>query len=200
MLLVGLGASASAASPIGKDGQIHACYRVKGKSKGSLRVVRSAKVRCRRGERKVAWNVAGSAGQTGANGQQGQSGANGSPGSEAALQAKVASLSLKVESLEGVLHGVTNGELTGVLSTLNGITNSELTGALSKLSGVSGVELTKSVEALPAVESLCTQASQLTTGVNSLNTGIKGISVLGLGGLSLDTSGLPTLLGAYTCP
>ena len=67
MLLACFGAVATAAPPVGKDGQIHACYRVKGKPKGSLRVVPSAKKRCKRGERKVTWSVTGSTSQAGPN-------------------------------------------------------------------------------------------------------------------------------------
>jgi hypothetical protein len=42
--------------PGGKNGTIQACYRVKGKPKGALRVV-PAQQRCKRGERKVVWSA-----------------------------------------------------------------------------------------------------------------------------------------------
>ena len=134
-LLVGLVGTAGAAAPIGQDGTIHACYRVKGKPKGGLRVVPSAKKRCKRGERKVTWYVAGAGGQTGTGGQSGtggqagsagqagQAGTAGSSGNEAVLQSKIASLNLKLEGLEGILNGVTHSDLQGVLGTLNGVDN-----------------------------------------------------------------------------
>jgi hypothetical protein len=226
MLLACFGATATAAAPVGQDGQIHACYRVKGKPKGSLRVVPSAKARCRRGERKVTWSVAGSAGQTGTsgqsgtggggNGQAGQPGATGSPsGNEAVLQSKIANLNLKLEGLEGVLDGITHGDLLGALGTLNGVNNAKLLGAVNAVQGldntkltdavnaVTGLDhtkLTEAVDSLPAIDSLCTQASSLTGGINSLGLGVKGISVLGLPGLSLNTSALPTALDPFTCP
>jgi len=53
------------------------------------------------------------------------------------------------------------------------------------------------VGALPVVDSLCAQASSVTGGINALRT---GISVLGLAGLSLNTSGLPAALTPFTCP
>jgi hypothetical protein len=224
-LLIGLVGSAGAAAPIGQDGTIHACYRVKGKPKGSLRVVPSAQKRCKRGERKVTWSVAGSAGQTGTsgqstggggNGQAGQVGATGSPGgNEAVLQSKIANLNLKLEGLEGVLDGITHGDLLGALSTLNGVNNAKLLGAVNAVQGldntkltdvvnaVAGLDntkLTEAVDSLPAIDSLCTQTSSLTGGINSLGLGVKGISVLGLPGLSLNTSALPTALEPFTCP
>ena len=225
-LLVGLVGTAGAAAPVGKDGQIHACYRVKGKPKGSLRVVPSAKKHCKRGERKVTWDVAGSAGQTGTSGQSGsggggsgqtgQAGATGSPGgNEAALQSKIANLNLKLEGLEGILAGITHGDLVGALGTLNGVNNAKLLGAVNAVQGLDNTQLTdavnavtgldntkltEAVDSLPAIDSLCTQASTLTGGINSLGLGVKGISVLGLPGLSLNTSALPTALEPFTCP
>jgi hypothetical protein len=271
-LLVGLVGTASAAAPIGQDGAIHACYRVKGKPKGSLRVVPSAKKHCKRGERKVTWNVAGTGGQGGTSGQLGtggqagsagqggQTGTTGASGNEAVLQSKIASLNLKLEGLEGILNGISHGDLQGVLGTLNGVnnakllgavdaveglTNGDLTGAVDALTGLNNTKLTDAVDAvtglnnakllgavnavqgldntkltdavdavtglnntklteavdsLPAIDSLCTQASTLTGGINSLGLGVKGISVLGLPGLSLNTSALPTALEPFTCP
>jgi hypothetical protein len=225
MLFACFGASATAAAPVGKDGQIHACYRVKGKPKGSLRVVPSAKKRCKRGERKVTWSVTSASGQAGAGGQSGsgggagaggQSGVAGSPGgNEAVLQSKIANLNLKLEGLEGILSGITHGDLVGALGTLNGVNNAKLLGAVNAVQGLDNTKLTDAVNAvtgldnakltevvdsLPAIDSLCTQTSSLTGGINSLGLGVKGISVLGLPGLSLDTSALPTALEPFTCP
>jgi hypothetical protein len=105
LLLTCLADTAAARGPVGRDGKIHACYRVKGKPKGALRVVRSARAHCRRGERKTSWRVAGSLG-TASQGAQGQVGANGSGGAdEVALKAQIGALALRVEELEGILQG-----------------------------------------------------------------------------------------------
>lgn len=261
ILLAALVGTAGAVSPVGKDGKIHACYRVKGKAKGSIRVVPAAK-RCKRGERKVVWSAAGSsgqsgagaqagatgsagsAGQTGATGQQGQAGANGSS-NEVALKTEIASLTLKLEGLEGILGGITHnnlldlqatlggltngkllgavdavegltntkllnsvnaveglthGELLGSVNAVQGLTNGDLKAAVNAVGGLTHTELSEAVATLPVVDSLCTQASTVTGGINALRTGVTGISVLGLGGLSLNTSGLPSALTPFTCP
>lgn len=150
----------AAQGAVGQDGQIHACYRVKGKPKGALRVVPSAKTRCRRGERKAAWSVAGSSGiasqgaaTQGTQGAPGQAGTSGSGGDEAALKAQVGALSLKVEALEGILQGITNGDLTGMLATLNGVTNPALLSAIGSV---------------PLVEEVCGQTEELTGRSNAL--------------------------------
>lgn len=163
-LLMSLVGTAGAAAPVGQDGMIHACYRVKGKPRGGLRVVASAKQRCKRGERKVTWNVAGSAGQTGAGGQfgagaGGQSGSGGGAGGagtngtngasgEAAVVSKIAALTLKTEGLEGVLSGVSHSELQGALGTVKGVDNSELLGAVSAVKGLTNGDLLGSVDAV----------------------------------------------------
>jgi hypothetical protein len=141
---------------VGQDGQIHACYRVKGKPKGALRVVQSARAHCRRGERKATWNVGGSAGTAsqGGQGAQGQAGAGGSASdNEEALKAQVGALSLKVEALEGVLQDITNGDLTGMLATLSGVTNPELQSAIGSV---------------PLIEEVCGQTEELTGRSNAL--------------------------------
>jgi hypothetical protein len=100
---------APAASPhkiVGRDGKIHACYRVKGKPRGVLRVVRSHKVRCRRGERKVAWAVAAVSGPAGADGAQGAGGFQGDTALATKLTEQVNSLSTRIDGLESTLAGV----------------------------------------------------------------------------------------------
>lgn len=194
LLVVPVG-TAGAAPAVGKDGKIHACYRVKGKPKGSLRVVPGQK-RCRRGERKVIWSAAGPSGQAGSTGQsgsggtgsQGQAGSDGSPGSnEATLKTDVAALSLKVDGLEGTLDGVTNGELNGVVNTLDGLTKTELL---------------ETVDSLPVVDSLCQQNEELTEQVNLLQDVIGGLGLSpaleALGLLEIPT--LPTELDPFVCP
>jgi hypothetical protein len=156
LFLLCLAGPTAARGPVGKDGQIHACYRVKGKPKGALRVVKSARAHCRHGERKATWSVTAPSGATGqgAQGGQGQAGASGSTtGDEAALKAQIGALSLKVEALEGILQGITNGDLTGMLATLNGVTNPELQSAIGSV---------------PLVEEVCGQTEELTGRSNAL--------------------------------
>jgi hypothetical protein len=205
LFLTVFGGAASAA-PIGKDGMIHACYRVKGKPKGSLRVVRNARVHCRRGERKVAWTLApagangqsGQGGQSGTAGHQGDSGAAGAPGSnEAALEAKVASLTLKVESLEGLLNGVGSGDLNGLTSKVNGlegllsgVETGDLASAVNTLEGVTKGELKDTIDALPLQEGLleevCGQTEELTGRSNALLGFINSLDTLNLLNLPVD--------------
>jgi len=101
LALVGFAGSASA-RPLAKDGKIHACYRVKGKPKGAMRVVRSTHSRCRRGERKVSWAISGGA-QSASAGAAGKDGAAASS-DESNLKAQVEALSLRVQTLEGTLQ------------------------------------------------------------------------------------------------
>lgn len=185
--------SSAVGAPITKGGQVHACYRVKGKAKGAMRVV-PAKKKCRRGEKKLAWSVAGpagSAGQNGGSGGDGTSGSNGSNGAqgsagEAALQAKIAGLTVKLEGLEGILGGVTNGDLIGTVAKLNGIT---------------GLQLNEAVGTVPVVGSLCTQTSAVTSQANLLRGTIGGLALSptleAIGLLQIPT--LPTALPAFAC-
>ena len=203
LAVVGLMSAACAgtafAAPIAKNGKVNACYKVKGKTKGAMRVVPANK-KCKKGERKLAWDVAGSAGASGPAGPKGAAGANGAvgatgatgpaaaatTGNEAALQAKVAGLTLKTEGLEEVLAGVTNGELTGVVDKLDGIT---------------GLELSETVGALPVVDSLCAQTSTLTGQANLLRGVVGGLGLspaLELIGL-LTIPTLPPVLPAFNC-
>src|SRR3954447_18329042 len=74
---------ASAAGIVAKDGKIHACYKAKGKGRGTLRVVRNGKVHCPKRWKKVAWyasGVPGGQGEAGAPGSAGEGGTNGSSG------------------------------------------------------------------------------------------------------------------------
>lgn len=190
ILLVCL-AGVAVAKPLGKDGKIHACYRVKGKPRGALRVVPSARTHCRRGERKTAWSIAVPAGSSaaGSQGAAGQGGANGSSGpDEAALKAQIGSLTLKVQALESVLQGITNGDLTGMLATLQGLNNEGLTSA---------------VNSLAATEALCEQSEALTEQVNLVAGVVEGLGLngilTGLGGLLVIPT-LPTALAPFNCP
>jgi len=163
--------TAEARPLIGPDGRIHACYRVKGKPRGNLRVVKSSKVHCRHGERRVAWTavVGGAAGQPGGQGPAGQPG---NPASTSALEAKIAALTARVESLEGLLQGINRTEL---LAAIGAVAN---------------------------VNALCGQAKVLTERSNELLAGLGGLSLNGvltaLGGV-LNIPALPEPLAAFSC-
>jgi hypothetical protein len=180
--LLALASTASAASPIAKDGKIHACYKVKGKGKGNLRLARNAKGSCPRRWKKVAWYAnggvvgpgtpgpAGPKGETGPAGSQGEKGTAGNVVVEG-LEDKVTELLTKVESLEAVLKGVTNAEL------LNAIGLAPAVGALCE-----------------QTEDLTGQTTALGTSLDSLNTVIGGL-VVGFSPVSV-----PTALPVFSCP
>ncbi|HWA55220.1 MAG TPA: hypothetical protein VG816_13710 [Solirubrobacterales bacterium] len=194
ILLFALVGTAGAASPVGKDGKIHACYRVKGKPKGSLRIVPAKQKRCKRGERKVSWSASSTTGIPGVNGttgttaggQSGASGTNGTNGNELALKSQITDLALKLEGLEGILSGLTNNKLLGAVDAVKGLTNSDLTEA---------------VQAVPVVEQLCTQSSALTEQDNLLTKGLtEEVSLGGVLPVGLLLN-LPTIseLNGFTC-
>jgi hypothetical protein len=180
---------ASAAGLVGRDGKIHACYKVKGKAKGSLRVVRSAKAKCPKKWKKVSWYASGPAGpqgapgSPGANGETGTNGSNGLPGTPATatvvkgLEDKVTELLTKVQSLETILNGINNTQLK---------------------EAIAGIAKTEALEA--AVGSLCTQATALTSKSGELGTALGGLSTV------LDTltvlalPSIPTSLPPFSCP
>jgi hypothetical protein len=202
LLSLALTTSALAAPAIGAGGQIGACYKSKGKAKGAMRVVPAGK-KCRRGERKLAWSVAGPQGAPGAQGSAGSQGPAGTPGTPGAsgadgangvpgtavlgLETQVASLTLQVEALENILNGVTNNDLTGVLDTLDGLTNAELLGA---------------VGAVPVLKTVCGQVSGLVSQSNLLG-GSVGSLVTTLTGTLLGpifgTVDPPDALDPFAC-
>jgi len=177
-------ATASAAPPVAKDGKIYACYKAKGKGKGTLRLVRNGKVRCQRQWKKVSWYASGvsgpgviappgPAGAKGDTGSQGEQGAAGTAGNVVvtALEDKVTELLTKVESLEAVLSGVTNTELLNAIG------------------------------AVPAVGALCEQAEDLTDQTTAIGTTLGSLNTL-LDTLLLGFSPIevPTALPKFSCP
>ena len=133
----------SAAPPVARDGKIYACYKAKGKGKGTLRLVRSGKLRCPHRWKKVSWHanglpigpppVSGPAGPKGDPGPQGEQGVPGTAGNivVASLEDKVGELLNRVESLEGVVASLcTQADLlndqTSALGTTLGSLNTLL--------------------------------------------------------------------------
>jgi hypothetical protein len=182
-LLGALATGASAARLVGKDGRVYACYRVKGKHRGAVRLVRKRK-HCRHGERRVHWSVAGrpgSPGAPGARGLPGPTGASGPPGTQGErgpsglessreLVERIDALTTRVEALEGVLQGVTN---TGLLAA---------------------------TAATPSVEALCGQAATLTDRYNDLTGSVGGLATI-LDTLSvLELPTVPAAIPSFACP
>jgi hypothetical protein len=182
---------ASAAGIVAKDGKIHACYKAKGKGKGTLRVVRSAKVKCPKKWKKTAWLAAGQSGPQGEQGPRGETGSTGATGATGApgrnenvvvneLEDKVTELLSKVQSLETILKGINNAQLKEAIA------------AIAKV---------ETLEA--AVGSLCSQASALTSQSNALESAFGGLSLNGvlttLGG-ALNVPTLPGPLSSFSCP
>lgn len=175
-----LSATASAASPIAKDGKIHACYKAKGKGKGTMRLVRNGKVRCPRKWKKVAWYAVApgpaAPGAAGPQGEPGPEGKQGVPGVEGnivvkELEDKVSELLTKVASLEAILSGVTNADLLGA------------------------------IDAVPAVGALCEQAEDLTSQTTALGTTLTSLNTL-LNTLVplFSPVSVPTALPPFSCP
>lgn len=179
-LLLLSSSTASAASPVARDGKIYACFKAKGKAKGDLRVVRSAKARCPRKWRKVSWYAqgfsagptpAGPSGPAGPQGERGNTGSGGDSTGVVGLEAEIAQLQLKVESLEAILAGVTNAELL------------------------------EAIGLVPTVGALCGQTEGLTGQVNALLSSLGGLNAL-LDTLLVvfDPVGLPSALPTFNCP
>jgi hypothetical protein len=173
---------AHAASVVGPTGQITGCYVKKGKAKGTLRVVPSGQ-RCRKGEKPVSWAAQGQPGSSGT------SGAQGSPGQIDSLTTQISELQSRVTQLEGVLTGITNGDLLGA------ITNA------AKLNGISTQQLTDAIDAVATVDALCTQMSTVTTQLNSVRTVLSGLSLSGVIpiGLLLNVPSIPSALSPFSC-
>jgi hypothetical protein len=172
----------SRASP---QSMIHACFKARGKGKGTLRVVRSAKAKCPRGWKKAAWYARGPAatGGSGENGSAGGNGEGGAPGSTGAtgaagtkgtvtsLEKQVTELLTKVKSLESILSGINNAQLK------------------------------EAIGAVPVVQTLCTQAAKLNEQSGQLGDSVQALNgVLGPLLLAFAPVSVPTALPAFACP
>jgi len=184
--------STSGASLVAKDGKIHACYKAKGKGKGSLRVVRSAKVKCPKKWKKVSWYASGPAGpqgEAGSPGGNGETGTNGSSG--------VNGTPATATVVKGLENKVTEllGKVTSLETILNGINNQQLKEAIGAVADVKALE--------SVVGSLCSQSSALTSQLNSVESALGGLKLNAvlttLGGL-LETPSLPGPLSSFSCP
>jgi hypothetical protein len=181
LLLTSATGSATAASLATRDGRIHACYKAKGRGKGTLRVVRSAKARCPRGWKKTAWSASGAPGAAGENGgngvgEPGSAGGNGATGTAgtnakvSSLESQVTELLTKLKSLESVLAGITNTQLKEAIGNV------------------------------PVVGSLCAEAKKLNEQSNGLGTALSAVNTIldPLTLLPLPT--IPAALPAFQCP
>lgn len=185
-------APAPAARLVGKDGKVYACYKTRGKAKGSVRLV-AKKAKCRRGEKKISWSVTGprgGSGESGENGSNGNAGEGGGPGANGinVLENRVSALTSKLSSLESVLKGITNTDLTGLLAKLQGVSGTQLQEAVKSVANVNALGA--------QVGALCGQASALTGQSNALRGVLAGAEVLG----SLLFPSLPLALPAFSCP
>jgi hypothetical protein len=174
LLTWSMSGAAQAKSVVGPDGQIHGCYKKKGKQKGALRVVPPRK-KCRKGEKRLAWNAQGQGGQPGQNGVPGGSGST----STKVLENRVTVLESQVSQLTSQLT-----QLTGQVATLQGI-----------LAGISHQDLTN---ALANVDSLCSEMSSVVDYARGVGDVLDALDV-GLPLLNLGTL-IPTALSAYACP
>jgi hypothetical protein len=170
-----LAPAADGASLVAKDGQIHACYKAKGKGKGTLRVVRNAKARCPKHWKKTAWYAAGPGGANGSPGENGAAGQTGARGEQGAAgkseNVVVNQLEDKVKSLESILAGISNAQLK------------------------------EAIAAVPLVGALCTQATALNEqskglgeSAQALNTPLDGLII------AFAPVTVPTALAAFACP
>jgi hypothetical protein len=178
-------AESAAAGLVAKDGKVYACYRTKGKAKGTVRLVAKQR-KCRKGEKKISWSATGPAGENGQSGANGESGAGGGAPGAAGLEGRIEKLTDRVETLE---------------SKLKGITNAALAEALSKLQGISATQLQEAVKGIANVNALCAQGKKLTEQVNSLGGALGAAEVIGGLGLSLlFPQALPSPLASFGCP
>lgn len=183
---------ASAASIVAKDGRIHACYKAKGKGKGTLRVVRSAKAKCPKRWKKVSWYASGPAGPRGASGNNGAPGETGTNGSNGT--AGTPATATVVKQLEGKVTELLN-KVASLETILNGVSNQQLKEAIASIADVKALEA--------AVGSLCSQSSMLTSQLNSVESALGGLklnaALTTLGGL-LEVPTLPGPLSSFSCP
>lgn len=181
-LLLLSSSTASAAPPVAKDGRLHACYKAKGKGKGTIRLVRNGKVGCPRRWRKVSWYANGLSvgppppGLVGPEGKPGPRGEQGAPGTAGnvvvkELEDKVSELLARVVTLEGILDGVTNSDLL------------------------------KAIDLSPLVANVCERTEALTDQTTALGSTLGSLNtVLNTLLLGFGPVQVPTALTEFDCP
>lgn len=196
-LLGPLGGAEAAKSPVA-GGVIHACLKVKGKPalRGALRVVKSARAcKKKRGERAIAWNVAGPEGKEGAQGKEGAAGKDGANGLDGLdglagpegpagqvsqqLLETIQAQTLKIETLEVQVTDLTD-EVLDLENTTAGLEKT-----------VTTVEKT--------ANKACQQVNSVTTQTNSLIGAVGGLTLEGVLGGLLKVPALPAVLPTVTC-
>jgi outer membrane murein-binding lipoprotein Lpp len=178
-----------------RGGKITVCVARKGPAKGLMRM---AKKRCKRGEKKVVWKkkgapgpagAPGAPGSPGAKGEQGLPGEQGPPGQGAdpaelaALQALVDQQADRITDLEGEAAnlrqdltalgsqlGTTNGDLADLTSRVDGL-STQVDGLSSDLTGLAS-----------DLDSVCTQLDGVSDQVNGVSDAVAAILAVPLVG------------------
>lgn len=175
--------SASASSPIGRNGVVHACYVLKGKKKGTIRVVpRASSCKKRQGQRAIAWSMGGPSGTRGAAGPEGETSDPGEQGTSGI--AGVAGVTGPAGQVEkSVLETIQTQT-----STINELTK-EVTSLETSLTDVEGT-----------LDGACTQLSAVTKQTGLVEGVVSNLSLTGVLGGLLNIPALPTPLGTFACP
>lgn len=206
----GASARPPAKNPLAKNGVIYACFKVKGKNRGALRVVRHPR-NCRklRGWHRTAWSAVGLPGSQGGSDIDGSSSVPGPPGPAGATgdagEQGVAGTVEKtlIETIQAQSTQI--DELTEQVTTLTGQVTS-LTGGVAGLEGDLG-SLEGTVSGLggdlvgleSTVESACAQLELVTDQTDSLLAAVGGISLSTLLAVLLEIPPLPAALGTFEC-
>lgn len=206
-------ASSATGAPIGKNGVIHSCFKVKGKNRGALRVVPGAN-RCRKlrgGWRPLSWSAnssPGTSGQSGAQGSHGdgaQEGPQGNPGPEGKQGQQGIGGQVEKSLIDTVKTQTT--EIDGLASQVTDLTD-EVLGLEGELTDLSGglTNLEGNVTGLggdlldieDTVGETCAQLETVTEQSDKLRSSLLGSSVAVLGNL-LNVPSPPSALGTFEC-
>jgi hypothetical protein len=212
ILLLGLSYACSPANA--KPSAVHsvqACAVKAGKYRGALRLVSAGK-RCKRGERRIVWNVlgqpglqgavgtsgsqgekgsqgsagtdgvAGSEGKAGADGQAGAPGQNGSPGTPGAPGVVDLSLKELVETQGEQIETLTDS-LKTTTSLLQGLTHEQLTTAVEAGAKLNGITAAELNNAIATIPKVTALCTRTTALTTQANSLLSGLGSIGLGGL-----------------
>jgi hypothetical protein len=162
--------AANKASAFGKGGVFYACYKVKGKNRGAVRLVNRPR-RCKklRGWRRMSWSANGATGVRGSTGSPGDQGSPGAAGGvDQSLLETIQTQSSQIDTL------------TKQVTTLS-----------QQVTGLEGTV----ASACSQLTALTTQADDLGTAVAGIS--LNGV-LTGLGG-ALQIPSLPAALGSFAC-